>query len=222
MPTERTVHVVDDDAGVRRSLDRLLQSAGFATVAYESGLAALDAAAQLTGGCLLVDARLPAVDGLETLARLHALGVRLPVVVMTGHGDVPTAVRAMKAGAVDFLEKPFDEEHLIATIEAALGRAGLGGRDREALEAAGRIAALSPRERKVLNALVAGRANKMIAYELGISVRTVEVHRARMLERLGSRRLAEAVRLAVMAGMAQVPDAGADGDQAPHTKRPSC
>jgi two-component system response regulator FixJ len=123
------------------------------------------------------------------------------VIVITGHGDISTAVAAMKGGAVDFIEKPFDDKRLFASIEAALADSGPGRTDREA-EAAERIATLSPRERQVLNALVAGRPSKVIAHDLGISIRTVEVHRARMLERLGTRRLAEAIRLAVLADLA--------------------
>jgi two-component system response regulator FixJ len=142
------------------------------------------------------------MDGLELQSRLLALGVLLPVIVMTGQGDVQSAVRAMKAGAIDFIEKPYDDEVLLNAIGAALGRAGAPDRDREVLEAARRIAALSPREREVLDALVAGRPNKVVAFDLGISVRTVEVHRARMMDRLGARQLAEAIRLAVMAKLA--------------------
>jgi two-component system response regulator FixJ len=151
---------------------------------------------------MIVDVRMPGMDGLELLARLRDLGIGLPVIMVTGHGDVPTAVRAMKAGAVDFIEKPFDEERLLASIEAALASAGRTGRDPGAAAATRRIATLSRRERQVLDGLVAGHPNKVIAYNLGISTRTVEVHRARMLERLGTRHTAEAIRLAVMATLA--------------------
>jgi two-component system response regulator FixJ len=202
MPTERIVHVVDDDADVRRSLERLLLSAGFTPVLYDSGFAMLEAASGLSGGCVLLDLRMPGVDGLALQAKLNDLGIRLPVILMTGQGDVPTAVRAMKTGAVDFIEKPFDDERLLASIELAVAGERGGGRDREALEAAQRIVLLSPRERQVLDGLVAGHPNKVIAHDLGISVRTVEVHRARMLQRLGTRRAAEAIRLAVMATLA--------------------
>ena len=201
METQHTVHVVDDDPAVRRSLEQLLESAGFRSVIYETAPGFLDAAPTLTAGCVLLDIRMPEMDGLELQARLNRLGFRLSVIVMTGHGDVQTAVRAMKAGAVDFIEKPFDDERLIAAIEAALAGSGLVSRDREAAEAAERIA-LSRREREVLDALVAGRQSKVIAHDLGLSVRTVEVHRARMMERLGTSRFAEAVRLAVLAGLA--------------------
>ena len=202
MSADRTVHVVDDDAAVRRSLERLLDTAGFRVVSYDSSSAFLEAARGLSAGCVLLDIQMPGVDGLEVQARLNRLGVRLPVIVMTAHGDVARAVQAMKAGAVDFLEKPFDDETLLNGIEAALAKAGRRVGDREAVEAAQRIASLSPREREVLDGLVAGRPNKVIAFDLGISVRTVEVHRARMMERLGTRKLADAVRLAVLAKLA--------------------
>ena len=200
---DRTVHVVDDDAAVRRSLERLLDAAGFHVVSYQSPTAFLNAASGLSAGCVLLDIRMPGVDGLEVQSRLNRLRVNLPVIVMTGHGDVPSAVRAMKAGAVDFLEKPFDDETLLNAIGGAFAKASrLIGGDREAVRAAQRIATLSPREREVLDALLAGRQNKVIAFDLNISVRTVEVHRARMMERLGTKQFADAIRLAVMATLA--------------------
>lgn len=200
---DRTVHVVDDDPAVRRSLERLLDAAGFHVVSYQSPAAFLNAASGLSAGCVLLDIRMPGVDGLEVQSRLNRLRVNLPVIVMTGHGDVPSAVRAMKAGAVDFLEKPFDDETLLNAIGGAFAKASrLIGGDREAVRAAQRIATLSPREREVLDALLAGRQNKVIAFDLNISVRTVEVHRARMMERLGTKQFADAIRLAVMATLA--------------------
>ena len=200
---DRTVHVVDDDPAVRRSLERLLDAAGFHVVSYQSPAAFLNAASGLSAGCVLLDIRMPGVDGLEVQARLNRLRVNLPVIVMTGHGDVPSAVRAMKAGAVDFLEKPFDDETLLNAIGGAFAKASrLIGGDREAVRAAQRIATLSPREREVLDALLAGRPNKVIAFDLNISVRTVEVHRARMMERLGTKQFADAIRLALMAKLA--------------------
>jgi two-component system response regulator FixJ len=210
MTAERTVHVVDDDAAVRRSLERLLDAAGFRAVSYETPMAFLASAPGLSSGCVLLDVRMPGMDGLTLQARLAKLDNHLPVVVMTGQGDVQTAVRAMKAGAVDFIEKPYDDEVLVKAIELALSLPRQSDRNREAAEAAQRVAALSPRERQVLDALVAGRPNKVIAYDLGISARTVEVHRARMMERLGVRQLAEAIRLAVMARLARPDDARND------------
>jgi two-component system, LuxR family, response regulator FixJ len=210
MTAERTVHVVDDDAAVRRSLERLLDAAGFRAVSYETPMAFLASAPGLSSGCVLLDVRMPGMDGLTLQARLAKLDNHLPVVVMTGQGDVQTAVRAMKAGAVDFIEKPYDDEVLVKAIELALSLPRQSDRNREAAEAAQRVAALSPRERQVLDALVAGRPNKVIAYNLGISARTVEVHRARMMERLGVRQLAEAIRLAVMARLVRPDDSRND------------
>jgi two-component system response regulator FixJ len=210
MTAERTVYVVDDDAGVRRSLERLLDAAGFNTISYETSVAFLASAPSLSSGCVLLDVRMPGMDGLTLQARLAKLGNHLPVVVITGQADVPTAVRAMKAGAIDFVEKPYNDDVLVRAIELALSLPRQSDRTREAAEAAERVAALSPRERQVLDALVAGRPNKVIAYDLGISVRTVEVHRARMMERLGVRQLAEAIRLSVMARLAPADDSRND------------
>ncbi len=207
MPAERTVHVVDDDAAIRRSLEQLLDAAGFRVVSYDTPLAFLDAALDLSPGCVLLDIKMPGIDGLEVQALLQKRSVSWRVIVMTGQGDVQSAVRAMKAGAVDFLEKPYSDQLLLDAIELALAGADRANVDRDAAQATERIAALSPREREVLDALVAGRPNKAIAFDLGISVRTVEVHRARMMERLGVRQLAEAVRLAVMAQIGAKPPA---------------
>jgi two-component system, LuxR family, response regulator FixJ len=201
VPVERIVHIVDDDAAVLRSLERLLVSAGFEVRSYGTPEAFMDAATSLVPGCILLDIRMPGTDGLEIQARLNDRGIMIPVIIVTAHGDVQTAVRAMKAGAVEFVEKPYDDDVLIASIEAALARVG-GATDQEAGDAVRRIAMLSPREREVLEALMAGRSNKAIAFDLGISVRTVEVHRARMMVRLGVRQLAEAVRFAVLAKLA--------------------
>lgn len=203
MPIERLVHVVDDDAAVRRSLEQLLRAAGFEAVTYETPFAFLNAVATLAPGCLLLDVRMPGIGGLELQERLNEMGMHLPVVVLTAQGDVTTAVRAMKAGASDFIEKPCNDEVLLKAIETALeSSSGRHDREQEVVNAAERIGALSPREWQVLDALVAGHPNKVIAYDLGLSVRTVEVHRARMMERLGVRQLAEAVRLAVLAKLA--------------------
>ena len=154
---------------------------------------------ELAGRCALLDVRMPGIDGLQILERMQALGSRMPVILMTGYGDIPTAVRALKAGASDFIEKPFDDEHLILAIEAAHAA---NERDVKVAEAAKSIATLSRRERQVLDGLVVGQPNKTIAFELGISVRTVEVHRIRMLERLRTRRVADAIRVAVLASLA--------------------
>jgi two-component system response regulator FixJ len=205
VPVERTIHVVDDDAGVRRALERLLRVAGFTPVTYATTSAFLDATDKLSPGCLLLDVRMPGMDGLRLQEKLNELGRSMPVIIMTGNGDVQTAVRAMKAGAVDFIEKPFDDEALLIALEAALAKTAKIDRERASAEAVGRLAQLSTREREVLEALVAGHPNKVIAGDLGISARTVEVHRARMLQRLGTHRLADAIRLAVIASLATAP-----------------
>jgi two-component system response regulator FixJ len=203
MEAKPTIHVVDDDGAIRRSLQRLLFSAGFGSAVYETTFGFLEAAPSLKEGCLLLDLRMPGIDGLQLQALLNRLGFHLPIVMMTGHGDVAAAVQAMKAGAVDFIEKPCDDERLLGAIEQALTVSGRTARDREEAAAAERIATLSPREGQVLDAISSGCPNKVIAYDLGISVRTVEVHRARMLARLGTRNGAEAVRLAVLAASAR-------------------
>lgn len=216
----RTVHVIDDDEAVRRAIAMLLKSAGISVATHPSGLTFLDALPGLgenAAGCVLTDMRMPGLDGIELLRRLRELHFRWPVVVMTAHGDIPTAVRAMKSGAADFVEKPFDDVVLLATIATALASPGpsraataaeaappgsSAGAD-AAAEASARIAALSPREREVLDLLMAGKPNKAIARDLGLSPRTVEVHRARLMARLGTGSLAEAVRLAVRAELAR-------------------
>ena len=203
MTSERIVHVVDDDAAIRRAMVRLLRSEGLTTVTYDTAQAVLNGASSLSFGCILLDLQMPGMDGLQLLARLSELGIELPVIVVTGHGDVATAVKAMKAGAVDFIEKPIDEVQLLAAIDAALTEKKSAARNRAAARAIEQMALLSPRERQVLEAIAVGRPNKLIAYDLGISVRTVEVHRAHMLDRLGVRYIGEAIRIAVMASFAE-------------------
>ena len=207
MPVERTVYVLDDDEAVLRSLERLLSSANFEPVTFESSDLFLTAAKAFKTGCVLLDVRLPGMSGLDVQAQLSRMRGDLPVIIMTAQGDIQTAVRALKAGASDFLEKPYSEHALLGAIEAALKKEHRTGRDRDIAGAVQRIATLSPRERDVLDGLLAGRPNKVIAFRLGISVRTVEVHRARMMERLGVRQLAEAIRLGVMASLNTSPAA---------------
>jgi two-component system, LuxR family, response regulator FixJ len=207
MTTERAVYVLDDDAAVLRSLERLLSSANFEPVTFERPDPFLTAAKTFKTGCVLLDVRLPGISGLEVQTQLRKMRDDLAVIVMTAQGDIQTAVRAMKAGATDFLEKPYSDHALLGAIEAAFRNGIRSDRDRDIADAVRRIATLSPREREVLDGLMAGRPNKLIAYHLGISVRTVEVHRARMMERLGMRQLAEAVRLGVMAKLSASPSA---------------
>ena len=198
MPGHCAIYVVDEDAGVRRSLQRLLTVDGFSVTSFDSATF-LTAAPQLPLGCVLLEARRPEMLGLVLQERLVALGVAHPRVITTGHGDVPCAVRAMKAGAVDVLEKPYSDEDLLKAIESALEEKDAVRSKRDAAEATRLIASLSPRERAVLEALAAGHPNKRIAFYLGISVRTVEAHRGRMMKRLAVRRFAEAIRIAVLA-----------------------
>ena len=197
----RSVYIVDDDGAFCRSVERLMRSVGMIAISFASGPAFLKAAPDLADGCVILDVRMPGMGGLELQKQLKLIGFRLPIIVMTLKGDMETAVRAMKGGAVDFIEKPFNDEGLLGAIDAALAMAPGPTREREGMEAAKRVARLSPRERQVLDGLVAGRLTKQIAYDLGISARTVEVHRARMLARLGTHSLAEAIRLAVLAGL---------------------
>jgi len=209
--TQPEVHIVDDDDAVRRAVALLLQSAGWATATHASGEAFLHAvgAGDAAIGCVLTDVRMPGMDGITLLQHLRKAGFTRPVVVMTAHGDVATAVQAMKSGATDFIEKPFNDDSLLTMIDSAVRAAeAQGAASREAVEAAQRLAALSPREREVLDLLVSGKPNKLVAHQLGISQRTAEVHRARLMERLGVRSLAEAVRLAVNAQLA-----GGEGEQ---------
>ncbi|MDI3562579.1 response regulator transcription factor [Bradyrhizobium sp. Arg816] len=203
MAAERYIYVIDDDPAIRRSLERLLDAVGFQVASYATPNAFLDVAGSLLGGCVLLDLRMPEMDGFEVHARLRLINPNLPVIVVTAQGDVQTAVRAMKAGAVDFIEKPYSDDALIAAIESALKTSAAEGRTDDIAMAAALIDTLSPRERQVLEALVAGQQNKVIAFDLGISVRTVEVHRSRMMDRLRVRQFAEAVRLLVLASFAE-------------------
>jgi two-component system response regulator FixJ len=196
----RLVHLVDDDEAIRRSVGFMLKTSGFNVRTYDSGLQLIKAAAGLETGCILLDIRMPGMDGLEVQKALRDKGVALPVIIMTGHGDVSLAVQAMKAGAVDFIEKPFEKAVLLSGIEHAMERLkrSAASQDR-AGEAIVRLQALTPREREVLEGLAKGLPNKTIAYDLGISPRTVEIHRANVMSKLGVRSLSEALRIAFAA-----------------------
>lgn len=197
---QRQVYLVDDDDAIRRSVGFALKTSGFQVRAFEDGAALLKAASELESGCILLDIRMPGMDGLEVQEALKAKGVTLPVIIMTGHGDVSLAVRAMKAGAVDFIEKPFQKAVLLGALEQAFGRLRHAAAGREhAGDAAVKLQALTPREREVLAGLAKGLPNKSIAYDLGISPRTVEIHRSNVMSKLGVRSLSDALRIAFAA-----------------------
>lgn len=200
VPTER-VHVIDDDAGLREALAFLFEVNGVDADFHVSADAFLEAL-PVTPGCVLTDIRMPGRTGLELVQELKVRGVDLPVVVMTGHGDVPLAVEAMKAGVVDFIEKPFGDDALLKAVRSALDRLASGDGTEEGRQAAAaRLSGLSPRERDVLDGLVAGKPNKVIAYELDISPRTVEIYRANLMTKIGARNVAELMRIALTAGL---------------------
>ena len=196
----RRVYLVDDDPAVRRSVGFMLKTSGFEVRTYESGVELLKQAASLEPGCILLDIRMPEMDGLEVQQALRKRGVAHPVIIMTGHGDVSLAVQAMKAGAVDFIEKPFEKAVLLAALGLAVDHVRRSEVSRErASDAEVRLQALTPREREVLDGLAQGLPNKTIAYDLGISPRTVEIHRANLMTKLGVRSLSEALRIAFAA-----------------------
>ena len=199
MPSDAVVHVVDDDVAVRQSLSFLLATDGLPVRLHESASAFLDSVEAAPAGCIVTDVRMPGIDGIEFLRRLKARGFALPVIVMTGHADVPLAVEAMKEGAVDFVEKPFDDELFLAAVRAALSRHERNtSHNAQAAEVRTRIRALSEREAQVLEGLVAGKANKVIAYDLGISPRTVEIYRANVMAKMQAGNLSELVRMALL------------------------
>ena len=194
--------IVDDDPDVRDSLRALLESSGFTVREHDSAKAVLSDPALGNALCLIADIRMPEMDGLQLQEELNRRKSVLPVIVVTGHGDVPLAVRAMKAGATDFLEKPFDEELLLAAVQRAKAAADQARMQSQTGETAARlIGQLTPRELDVLKHLVAGRSNKVIAYELSISPRTVEIHRAHLMDKMEARSLSDLIRMALAAGI---------------------
>lgn len=202
MSERRLIHIVDDEEAIRKSASFMLRTSGFDVKTYASGTAFLREAKHAEPGCVLLDIRMPEIDGLEVQTMMAERGLTMPVIVLTGHGDIATAVAAMKGGAIDFLEKPFEKAKLLAAISVGFDRldhkvdADLSARDAEI-----RIQALTPREQEVLRGLVHGQPNKTIAYDLGISPRTVEVHRANLMAKLNVRSLSEALRLGFSAGL---------------------
>ena len=199
--SNQIVHVIDDDAGVRQSLLFLLSTAGLAVRVHESAAAFLKVLENAQDGCVVTDVRMPGIDGIELQRRLKAANNTMPVIVITGHGDIALAVEAMKAGALDFIEKPFDEEVLLGAIKLALTRrSGERQRSAAAEETRTRIKSLSERERQVLDGLVAGKPNKIIAHDLGISARTVEIYRANVMTKMQADSLSNLVRMSLLAG----------------------
>ncbi|MDB5395448.1 MAG: fixJ [Rhodospirillales bacterium] len=200
--TNGNIYIVDDDHAVRDSLQMLLEASGYAVRAFASAQAFLNDVGSLDFGCLIVDLQMPEMDGLELQRQLAERGIKLPTVVVTAHGDVATAVRAMRAGAVDFVEKPFSDEAIHAGIRLGLAeRPKPNSADQMRTAIRERLKILSPREREVLDGMVAGHPNKVIAYKLSLSPRTVEIHRARVMDKMQARSLSELVRLALAAGL---------------------
>ena len=202
MQPEPIIYVIDDDDAVRQSLEFLLRTAGHTVRSFESAKAFLEILPQLRSGCIITDVRMPDISGIDLLRRVKQLDADIPVIMITGHGDISLAVEAMKLGAVDFLEKPFDDDQLRAALKATLSRdADLAERKAELSEINDKLAALSNRERQVLDGLVAGNANKTIAFDLGISPRTVEIYRANLMTKMAANSLSDLVRMAMLAGI---------------------
>ena len=196
------VYVIDDDAAMRDSLSFLLDAANFDVTLFENAVNFLEGLSKLDFGCVISDVRMPGIDGIELLKRMKELDSPFPIVIITGHGDVPLAVEAMKLGAVDFLEKPFEDDRLVAMIELAIRQGEPAAKDEAATrDIAERVATLSPRERQVMEGLIAGLSNKMIARNYDISPRTIEVYRANVMTKMQASSLSELVRLAMRAGL---------------------
>ena len=202
MSSDPTVHVIDDDEAIRDSLAFLLGTAAIAVRTYESANTFLENLPRDVRGCIITDVRMPGLSGIELIRRLKSMSIGLPVIVITGHADIPLAVEAMKAGAVEFIEKPFDDEAILATVRAAMRQHEKDARrEAERSEIHARLAALSGRERQVLEGLVAGYPNKTIAFDLGISARTVEIYRANVMTKMQASSLSDLVRMALVAGV---------------------
>jgi two-component system, LuxR family, response regulator FixJ len=202
MPTDPIIYVIDDDEAVRQSLEFLLTTAGMKAKSFDSGQAFLDVLPDVEFGCIITDVRMPEITGIDLLKRVKQVNPDLPVIVITGHGDIALAVEAMKIGAIDFLEKPFDDDNLLDAVRRALDReADAVQRKAEVSEIQEKLAALSNRERQVLEGLVAGNPNKTIAFDLGISPRTVEIYRANLMTKMGANSLSDLVRMAMTAGI---------------------
>jgi two-component system response regulator FixJ len=202
MEPEPVIYVIDDDEAVRQSLEFLLKTADMKVRGFDSAKSFLEVLPEIRAGCIVTDVRMPDITGIDLLRKLKELGVEMPVIVITGHGDIALAVEAMKIGAVDFLEKPFDDDALLDAVRGSLSRnAGTAQRNAELTEIQNRLTGLSNRERQVLEGLVAGKANKVIAFDLGISPRTVEIYRANLMTKMTANSLSDLVRMAMMAGI---------------------
>jgi two-component system, LuxR family, response regulator FixJ len=202
MPDKPKVYVIDDDVAMRDSLNFLLDAANYEVMLFENASNFLEKLPRLDFGCVVSDVRMPGLDGIELLKRMKALDSRFPIVIITGHGDVPLAVEAMKLGAVDFLEKPFEDDRLIGMIDTAIRQGEPVAKDEAVMrEIELRVAALSPRERQVMEGLISGLSNKMIARNYDISPRTIEVYRANVMTKMQANSLSELVRLAMRAGL---------------------
>jgi two-component system, LuxR family, response regulator FixJ len=202
MAADAIVHVIDDDEAVRQSIEFLLRTSGVTARTYDCASAFIDVLETIESGCIITDVRMPGISGIDLLRRLGEMHIRIPVIVITGHGDVPLAVEAMKSGAVDFLEKPFDDELLLRSVRSALDRSQENAtRDAERAEVEARLATLTNRERDVLGGLVAGKPNKIIAFDLAISPRTVEIYRANVMTKMQAASLSELVRITLVAGV---------------------
>jgi len=202
MQPELIVYVIDDDDAVRHSLEFLLKTAGIEARGFESAKAFLEMLPRVKSGCIVTDVRMPEITGIDLLRHVKESGLDVPVIVITGHGDISLAVEAMKIGAVDFLEKPFDDDLLLASVRAALNKeADTAKHKAELADIHDKLAALSNRERQVLEGLVAGKANKVIAFDLGISPRTVEIYRANLMTKMAANSLSDLVRMAMTVGI---------------------
>lgn len=202
MPASKLVHVIDDDDALRDSLRFLLASAKFDVETYESATAFLAALPQIKGGCIVTDVRMPRLSGIELLRKLKSMSIDLPVIVMTGHGDIALAVEAMKEGAIEFLEKPFDDEVMLKAVRVALDRYGKEAtKEAEKAEIREKLSSLSQREREVLGGLIAGHPNKVIALDLKISPRTVEIYRAHVMTKMNADSLSDLVRMSLLVGL---------------------
>jgi two-component system response regulator FixJ len=208
MTAKTDAHVIDDDEAVRESMEFLLRSARLTVRTYDSAVTFLEVVPTIGSGCIITDVRMPGVSGIDLLRRLKEMEIGLPVIVITGHGDVPLAVEAMKFGAVDFLEKPFDDDVLLASVRSALNWSEASAAlESERADVRARIATLTRRERDVLDGLVSGHPNKIIAFDLNISPRTVEIYRANVMTKMKAGSLSGLVRMALAAGvMKSAPD----------------